>query len=42
MFEAVLDGIPPILMPTKRRRRRPGKVHADKAVRHEALCDRVG
>jgi transposase len=34
MFEAVLDDIPPILMPTGRRRRRPGKVHADKAYDH--------
>jgi hypothetical protein len=34
MFEAVLDAIPPILMPTKRRRRRPGKVLADKADDH--------
>jgi IS5 family transposase len=34
MFEAVLDDIPPILMPTKRRRRRPGKVHAAKAYDH--------
>jgi hypothetical protein len=42
LFEAVLDDIPPILMPTGRRRHRPGKVHADKGVRHEALCDRVG
>jgi hypothetical protein len=41
-FEAVLGDIPPIRMPTGRRRRRPGKVHGDKAVRHEALCDRVG
>jgi hypothetical protein len=31
MFEAVLDDIPPIRMPTGRRRRRPGKVHGDKA-----------
>jgi hypothetical protein len=31
MLEAVLDDIPPIHMPTGRRRRRPGKVHADKA-----------
>ena len=29
MFEAVLDDIPPILLPTGRRRRRPGKVHTD-------------
>jgi hypothetical protein len=42
MFEAVLDDIPAIRMPSGRRRRRPGTVHADKAVRHEALCDRVG
>jgi transposase len=34
LFEAVLDAIPPILMPTGRRRRRPGKVHADKAYDH--------
>jgi transposase len=34
MLEAVLDDIPPIRMPTGRRRRRPGKVHADKAYDH--------
>ena len=34
MFEAVLDDIPPIRMPTGRRRRRPGKVHTDKAYDH--------
>jgi IS5 family transposase len=34
MFEAVLDDIPPIRMPTGRRRHRPGKVHADKAYDH--------
>jgi transposase len=34
MFEAVLDDIPPILLPTGRRRRRPGKVHTDKAYDH--------
>jgi IS5 family transposase len=34
MFEAVLEDIPPIRMPTGRRRRRPGKVHADKAYDH--------
>jgi hypothetical protein len=42
MLEAVLDDIPPIRMSSGRRRRRPTKVHADKAVRHEVLCDRVG
>jgi hypothetical protein len=34
MFEAVLDDIPAIRMPTGRRRRRPGKVHGDKAYDH--------
>jgi transposase len=34
MLEAVLDDVPPILMPTGRRRRRPTKVHADKADDH--------
>ena len=34
MFEAVLEDIPPIRMPTGRRRQRPGKVHADKAYDH--------
>jgi hypothetical protein len=30
MFVAVLDDIPPVLTPTGRRCRWPGKVHADK------------
>jgi transposase len=34
MLEAVLDDIPTIRMPTGRRRRRPGTVHADKAYDH--------
>jgi hypothetical protein len=34
MFGAVLDDLPPVLMPTGRRRRRPGKVHAGKADDH--------
>jgi transposase len=34
MLEAVLEDIPPVRMPTGRRRRRPGKVHADKAYDH--------
>jgi hypothetical protein len=34
MFEAVLDDIPPIRMPSGRRRCRPTKVHADKAYDH--------
>jgi transposase len=33
-FEAVLDDVPPIRTPTGRRRRRPGKVHGDKAYDH--------
>jgi Transposase DDE domain len=34
MLEAVLDDIPAIRMPSGRRRRRPGKVHGDKAYDH--------
>jgi transposase len=34
LLEAVLEDIPPILMPTRRRRWRPGRVHADKAYDH--------
>jgi Transposase DDE domain len=34
MFEAVVDDIPPIRLPSGRRRRRPCKVHADKAHDH--------
>jgi hypothetical protein len=42
VFEALLDDLPAVRTPAGRRRRRPAKVHADKGVRHEALCDRVG
>jgi len=45
MLEAVLDDIPAIRMPTGRRRRRPGKVHADKAYDHavaDAPCADAG
>jgi hypothetical protein len=42
VLEALLDDLPAVRASAGRRRRRPGKVHADKAVRHEALCDRVG
>jgi hypothetical protein len=42
VFEALLDDIPRVRTPAGGRRCRPEKVHADKAVRHEALCDRVG
>jgi transposase len=34
MLEAVVDDIPPIVMPSGRRHRRPGAVHADKAYDH--------
>jgi transposase len=34
MLEAVLDDIPPIQMPSGRRRQRPAKLHADKAYDH--------
>jgi IS5 family transposase len=34
VFEALLDDIPAIRMPSGRRRRRPTKVHADKAYDH--------
>jgi hypothetical protein len=43
LLEAVLEDIPAIRMPTGRRRRRPGKVHADKtshAVRRQAGAGR--
>jgi transposase len=42
IFQAVLDDVPPIRTPAGRRRARPARLHADKGVRHEALCDRVG
>jgi transposase len=31
MFQALLDDVPPVRTPSRRRRTRPGKVHADKA-----------
>jgi transposase len=31
VFEEVLDAVPPIKQPNGRRRKRPGKLHADKA-----------
>ncbi len=31
LFEAVIDAVPPIRQPNGRRRKRPGKLHADKA-----------
>ena len=42
VFEGLLDDLPKVRTPAGGRRCRPAKVHADKAVRHEALCDRVG
>jgi hypothetical protein len=42
VFETLLEDIPAVRTPAGGRRRRPEKVHADKVVRHEALCDRVG
>jgi len=42
VFEALVDDIPRVRTPAGGRRSRPDKVHADKGVRHEALCDRVG
>jgi hypothetical protein len=42
VFQAILEDIPPVRTRSGRRRTRPGAVHADKGVRHEALCDRVG
>jgi hypothetical protein len=42
VFEALLDDLPKVRTPAGGRRCRPEKVHADKAVRHEAPCDRVG
>jgi IS5 family transposase len=34
VFEALLDDIPAVRTPARRRRRRPEKVHADKAYDH--------
>jgi len=34
VFEALLDDIPPVRTPAGQRRRRPEKVHADKAYDH--------
>jgi hypothetical protein len=42
VFEALLDDLPATRTPAGQRRCRPDKVHGDKGVRHEALCDRVG
>jgi transposase len=40
-FEAMLDAVPGIKRPSGRRRRRPGKLHADKGLRLPALPGRL-
>jgi hypothetical protein len=45
LLEQLVDRVPPVKGPRGRPgrpRRRPAKLHGDKGVRHEALCDRVG
>jgi hypothetical protein len=42
VFEALLEDLPTVRTPAGGRRCRPAKLHGDKGVRHEALCDRVG
>jgi hypothetical protein len=45
LLEQLVGAVPAIIGPRGlpgRPRRRPAKLHADKGVRHEALCDRVG
>jgi hypothetical protein len=42
LFAEVMGDIPMVATPTGGRRCRPERVHADKGMRHEALCDRVG
>jgi hypothetical protein len=45
LLERVVDAVPPVKGPRGRPgrpRKRPAKLHCDKGVRHEALCDRVG
>jgi transposase len=38
VFEALLDDIPAVRTPAGRRRRRPEKVHGDKAYDHRRCC----
>jgi transposase len=45
LLEAMVDAVAPVKGPRgrpERPRKRPAKLHLDKGVRHEALCDRVG
>jgi hypothetical protein len=45
LLEQVVDAVAPVKGPRGRPgrpRQRPVKLHGDKGVRHEALCDRVG
>jgi hypothetical protein len=45
LLEPMVDAVPPVKGPRGRPgrpRKRPAKLHGDKGVRHEALCDRVG
>jgi hypothetical protein len=45
LLEQLVDAVPAVIGPRGRPgrpRRRPAKLHGDKGVRHEALCDRVG
>jgi hypothetical protein len=45
LLEQVIDAVPGGKGPRGRpgrARTRPAKLHGDKGVRHEALCDRVG
>jgi hypothetical protein len=45
LLEQVIDAVPAVKGPhgrPGRPRKRPAKLHGDKGVRHEALCDRVG
>src|SRR5919201_1558421 len=45
LLEPMVDAVPAIRGPCGRPgrpRKRPAKLHGDKGVRHEALCDRVG
>jgi hypothetical protein len=45
LLEPLVDAVPAVIGPRGRPgrpRKRPAKLHCDKGVRHEALCDRVG
>jgi hypothetical protein len=45
LLEQLIDAVAPVKGPRGRPgrpRKRPAKLHCDKGVRHEVLCDRVG